>query len=161
MAIFCPNCGNAINPNDANCPSCGTNLSEYSQNNQHGQPKKKAMSGCTIAIILFVCFFVFILFAVGIIFTMAYPNFKVARTKAREKACFSNIRVLSGAVEMYNMDNATVMKSLDINTLVKQHYIKEVPEKPEPECEYESKGDLSEENGIIYCKFHGELPRYR
>ncbi len=42
-----------------------------------------------------------------------------ARTPfARDKACFSNIRVIQGAVEMYNMDVATMMRTLDMDVLI-------------------------------------------
>ena len=88
------------------------------------------------------------------IFTLNNPNFEAARKDARTKACFSNIRVLQGAVEMYNMDNATMMSTLDMEELVKTHYIKHIPDKPEPECEYESIGDLTQD-GYVNCKFHG------
>ena len=41
---------------------------------------------------------------IGILAAMAMPNFKTSRWQARQKACYSNIRVIQGAVEMYNMD---------------------------------------------------------
>ncbi len=73
-------------------------------------------------------------------------------------ACYSNIRVLTGAVEMYNMDHATMMSTLDTDTLVKEHYLKYPPKGPDPDCEYYSEGDLIED-GIIACKKHGALPK--
>ena len=94
---------------------------------------------------------------IGIISAMAIPNFQKARSSAREKACFSNIRVLSGAVEMYNMDHNTMMTTLDIKELVKDCYLKQAPVGPEPDCEYYSIGDLSD-NGVIACKRHGKVP---
>jgi prepilin-type N-terminal cleavage/methylation domain-containing protein len=48
---------------------------------------------------------------IGILAAMAIPNFKKAREQAREKACYSNIRVLLGAIEMYNMDHSVMMDS--------------------------------------------------
>ena len=75
-----------------------------------------------------------------------------------KQACYSNIRVLSGGVEMYNMDHATMMSTLDIDALVKEHYLKYPPQGPDPECEYYSEGDLAED-GIIACKKHGALPK--
>ena len=94
---------------------------------------------------------------IGVIAAMAVPNFKAARGSAREKACFSNQRVLLGAVEMYNMDHDEMMTKLDIPTLVKEKYLKSVPTGPEPECEYFSIGDLSKD-GTIGCKRHGGVP---
>lgn len=94
---------------------------------------------------------------IGIIAAAAIPNFKAARGSAREKACFSNQRVLMGAVEMYNMDHDTMMTTLDIPVLVKEKYLKSAPVGPEPECEYFSIGDLSGD-GVVACKRHGGIP---
>ena len=94
---------------------------------------------------------------IGIIAAAAIPNFKAARGSAREKACFSNQRILLGAVEMYNMDNSVMMTTLNIDALVKGRYLKGVPNGPEPECEYFSIGDLSKD-GVIACKRHGSIP---
>ncbi len=82
------------------------------------------------------------------------PHFAQARSNARMKACYSNMRVLQGAVEMYNMDHSTMMSNLDIPTLVKEHYLKSEPGKPEPECDYYNVGDLTQD-GYIACKKHG------
>lgn len=87
---------------------------------------------------------------------------KQVATVARAKACASNIRVLTGAVEMYNMDHLEMMKKLDINKLINSSpsgftYLKAEPSKPEPECKYVSEGDLSSVNGFIKCEKHGTL----
>ena len=42
---------------------------------------------------------------VNVLINMATPNIHPARYSARLKACFSNQRVILGAIEMYNMDN--------------------------------------------------------
>ena len=98
----------------------------------------------------------FTIAGVGIVAAMAIPNFQKARGSARQKACFSNIRVLTGAMEMYNMDHNTMMHTLDIDALVKGGYLKSAPTSPEPDCEYYSEGDLTED-GVICCKRHGKL----
>ena len=85
---------------------------------------------------------------------MKSPQFNQARSNAKEKACFSNQRVLQGAVEMYNMDNSVMMTTLDINTLVKEKYLKSAPSGTEPGCKYYSVGDLSKD-GHISCEKHG------
>ena len=82
---------------------------------------------------------------------------KKVRVEARYKACMSNTRVLQGAVEMYNMDHSTQMDDIDeesVKILVKEKYLKAVPEGTEPNCRYTVSNKLSE-NGIIYCKYHG------
>ena len=121
---------------------------------------KKSFSWSTWFFGFFVGLFVSFIFSiglVGVLAAMAIPNFKDARTSARQKACFSNQRVLQGAVEMYNMDvpEKNMMRKLEISPLVSMHYLKDYPSKPEPQCNYESSGDLTE-NGYVYCTFHGD-----
>lgn len=82
---------------------------------------------------------------------------KKVRVEARYKSCMSNTRVLQGAVEMYNMDHSTQMDDIDeesVKILVKEKYLKEIPQGPEISCKYTVSNKLSE-NGIIYCKYHG------
>ena len=89
-----------------------------------------------------------------------YVCIKRSRTSSFQKTCFSNIRVLQGAVEMYNMDHETEpMKTLDIKTLVESNYLKpNSTEGPDEECEYISKDDLSKDGKVI-CRFHSD-PNY-
>ena len=92
---------------------------------------------------------------IGILAAMAIPNFKKARASARQKACYSNIRVIQGAVEMYNMDSANMMNSLKTEDLISGHYLKEKPVAPETQCDY--KGENLENEGSVFCNFHGDL----
>ena len=186
MANFCPNCGIATNPNDTNCPGCGINLSSENNPNEQQQSfcsmcgatinpnssqcpkcgnainnrqpgKKKKNNGCIIAIVGFAILFVIAICFVGLLAFLAYPNFEKARSEARRKACFSNQRVLQGAVEMYNMDNeSNMMHKLDMKLLLKGRYIKTMIEGPEPKCSYVSKGDLAKE-GNVECTNHGPV----
>ncbi len=77
-----------------------------------------------------------------------------SRYHAKKASCFSNQRILQGAIEMYNMDHSTMMTTIDMETLVKEHYLIKELVGPEPQCEYESIGDLTQD-GYINCKFHG------
>ena len=81
-----------------------------------------------------------------------------ARRSARDKACFSNQRVIQGAVEMYNMDVPTMMHQLDLKILIEEKYLKSEPSKPETTCEYTNVGDLAA-NGFVICKYHGDVER--
>ena len=88
---------------------------------------------------------------------------KIHRFEPRYKSCLSNIRVLQGAVEMYNMDHSTKMDDIDedsVKLLVKEKYLKTVPEGTEPNCRYTVSNKLSE-NGVIYCKYHGGVDKER
>ena len=87
---------------------------------------------------------------------MKSPQFANARANAKHKACIANQRVLQGAVEMYNMDHSTMMTTLDIDTLVKEKYLRTAPAGPEPDCEYTSEGDLTS-GGYVYCVRHGSI----
>ena len=106
---------------------------------------KKILLICCLFFMIFVC------------------NSAFARLSGRPQACASNIRIIQGAVEMYNMDSKISMKHLDndsMKELIKGKYLKEEPEKPETSCEYKSIGDLSKEGegeGIIFCTYHGDL----
>lgn len=87
------------------------------------------------------------------------PPMRSNRGRARQKACFSNMRVIQGAIEMYNMDNSKMIYRFDDDTmdlLVKNHYLKATIDGPERECYYLSNGDLTD-TGFIYCKYHGDI----
>lgn len=98
-----------------------------------------------------------IVFAIiGILAAISVPNFRKAREQSRHKACYANIRVIQGAVEMYNMDNEQMMSSLNLDKLVKGKYLKSHVSAPEQGCRYESRGDLSA-GGYVYCRLHGAV----
>lgn len=97
---------------------------------------------------------------VGVLAAIAIPNFQRAKMQARKSACFANQRVLLGAIEMYNMDNATMKTSLSPEdygpggVLVMKGYLTSGLSLPEPGCSYSSVGDLSK-GGSIKCAIHG------
>ncbi|MDN5279973.1 MAG: type pilus assembly protein PilA [Clostridiales bacterium] len=96
---------------------------------------------------------------IGILAAIAIPNFRKAREQAREKACYANMRVILGAVEMYNMDHTdmmTDMSSGNIDTLVSGKYLKSQISKPESGCGYTATGDL-DGTGLIQCDVHGTI----
>lgn len=92
---------------------------------------------------------------IGILAAMAMPNFKTSRWQARQKACYSNIRVIQGAVEMYNMDApGTMMSQLSMTNL--SGYIKNPTSLVCPE--YGSgkyKGTGLENDGEVTCGDEG------
>ena len=150
---FCPNCGSAVKSNVANCPKCGTLI------NPNAPTDKKTNVNLLKALgIVFGLMIMIVLVTAAI----AIPNFKKARARARQKACFANIRVITGGVELYNLDSKTkddMMKELDLKLLVRKGYVKNSMPLPDPQCSYSSKGDLTDD-GVVYCKYHGELSRY-
>ena len=84
------------------------------------------------------------------------PNFRKGGGRDPRITCYSNLRVIQGAVEMYNMDIKTMMSDLDIERLLEGKYLKEKPRSPRPECRYFSDGDLTD-TGEICCEIHGGL----
>ena len=119
--------------------------------------KKKESSGFTFGELLIV------IFILGILLSMIIPkNKRCIRPNAREKSCYSNIRVLQGSIEMYNMDYDNKMRTiLDLKALNDGNYIKNhesfiSPNTPEVSCKYDIRGDLTD-RGIIYCHYHGSV----
>lgn len=90
---------------------------------------------------------------------IAIPNFRKAREQGRQKACFANMRVIQGAVEMYNMDNVPMLDVVtenELQMLVDMKYLKSLPIHPEQGCCYGTRGDLSKD-GCMVCALHGSV----
>ncbi|MBR4569042.1 MAG: hypothetical protein IKO19_00030 [Candidatus Riflebacteria bacterium] len=102
---------------------------------------------------------IIICFLLSILFGLAIPNFKKVHYTHEynlRKSCASTLKVLTDAVEMYNMDHeSSNMRTLDMDILLKGQYIKGDFRKSYKECKYCNSGDLSK-NGIIYCETHGD-----
>jgi prepilin-type N-terminal cleavage/methylation domain-containing protein len=98
---------------------------------------------------------------IGILAAIAIPNFRKAREQAREKACYANMRVILGAVEMYNMDNTAMITSTlgdvtgTVDTL--SGYLKGKVNKPESSCAYSISGNITLPDGRITCATHGSV----
>jgi hypothetical protein len=70
-----------------------------------------------------------------------------------QRACHATLRVILGAVEMYNMDHSEGMKTLDLELLKKKHYLRGTVK-----CRGGGKYYLTEENGVetVRCSLHGD-----
>jgi competence protein ComGC len=95
----------------------------------------------------------------GVMAAIAVPNFSKARNKAQTKACIANMRVLEGALEMYDMDGGKIeagpVEGSLAEKLVSEHYIKALPQ-----CKAGGKYSLVEDSqGIRYikCSVHGTI----
>ena len=107
--------------------------------------KKKSRS---LTVIFIETFIVFII--TSILTSMATPNFPAPRASIRQKACYSNIRILYGAIEMYNLDHKDTFNELNDKTLsylYDEKYLKGNMNLPTPRCNYRS----------IYCDYHGDI----
>ncbi len=99
---------------------------------------------------------------IGILAAIAIPNFRKAREQAREKACYANMRVILGAIEMYNMDKTTMLTTLSdeaattsAGALVAGKYLKSPVNRPETSCSYS--GANMDGTGLIKCGEHGTV----
>ena len=133
--------------------------------------KKSIFSTIIISIIITIIW--------GNLFYMALPSYALRPVRASQfqKACYSNIRIITGAIEMYNMDNendkSKLIKNYDRDTLkilIENKYLKSEPELPLSCCRYTSSGDLynydengkiNECDGYVYCEVHGDLQGLR
>lgn len=95
---------------------------------------------------------------IGILAAIAVPNFKKAREQAREKSCYANMRVIQGAIEMYNMDNTPMITSVDLTKLTGTGgYLKSDPKCPSNSANsYGQTSDLTDQ-GKITCPCHGTV----
>ena len=107
-----------------------------------------------------------VIIIVYVLFNMSLPHYDGTRTSARQKACFSNQRIIQGAVEMYNMDNTIPLETAlpgeafvkCEETLVKSRYLKNYIELVEPNCSYGFFDILG--SGTVFCKEHGSCTLY-
>lgn len=160
----CHSCGFANSSEVLFCRKCGTRTYEDSNEPEkvlvfpEVPPRITGISIGRIAVGLVGAFFFFAFLAIII------PNVSSNRHRphAREKACYANMRVILGAVEMYNMDNTDMIDSLsdsdatdENGILVQNKYLKSPISRPESGCYYS--GDQLSENGRIECKEHGTV----
>jgi hypothetical protein len=93
-----------------------------------------------------------LLFLAGVVW-MAFPKWGNDKYQARMRNCQANMRLLSGCVEMFNMDagRGNEMQRLDLPLLQEKGVLKFIPECSE-------RGDYSLVNAeTIRCSFHGTV----
>lgn len=98
---------------------------------------------------------------VGVLAAIAVPNFKAARERANNRACFANQKTLVGATEMYNLDKNTKVTQLTVQFLQELKtggYLQSIPQDPGQGPGTEGNYYFTEEspNGIA-CKVHGSI----
>ncbi len=106
-----------------------------------------------------ILFYVYLIGIFVFIFFGPQMSYRRGGRNDRIKSCYSNLRVIQGAVEMYNMDVKEKMTTLDQSHLIEGHYIKANSELVCPETSkhgtYSGK-DLTKDGEII-CSYHGGL----
>lgn len=92
----------------------------------------------------------------GILAAIAIPNFRKARDHARERACQANMRVIMGALEMYEMDTGKKPNCLDFQALKGTNILPNEPKCPDGGTY--SATPAPDGNGFsIRCTVHGVL----
>lgn len=165
-------CGGCGIPNPRSwrfCRACGWDASSVADLDQHlilptpvaGSPVQGAIesAGSCLGSLFRWGIYLAIL---GIILAILIPPRRHTREPAREKACYANMRVVLGAVEMYNMDHSIMVSTIndtDLDTdgfLVRGQYLKSRINRPETDCRYGTIGDLTRDGKII-CARHGTV----
>lgn len=165
---ICQGCGFANSNEFLFCRKCGLRIFEDFDEPEKillipadlgaASAGKRSISLFRIAAALGLIFFVFI-FLTEIISISGRGR---SRTNAREKACYANMRVILGAIEMYNMDHTIMINELrhedvtsDNGELIKGRYLKHQITPPESNCRYSGKNLTG--SGLIVCDEHGTV----
>ncbi|MFZ5951051.1 MAG: hypothetical protein ACOYXC_10120 [Candidatus Rifleibacteriota bacterium] len=164
--IICHSCGFANSTDVLFCRKCGTRTHEDSDEPERvlvlpENPKhfNTGVSLTRIGLGLVGAFFLLMFVAI----ILPFGSRRGHRSEhGREKACYANMRVILGAVEMYNMDHTSMINDLrdrdatsEDGILIQGKYLKSPISRPETKCRY-SGYNLSSD-GQIVCEEHGTV----
>ncbi len=159
---ICPNCAFASDSEEEKCRFCGQLLDEVDcapEQNLVLDVQAKSVAKEAVSVVNIIVGLGIFLFMLAVVLV---PNMgrSGARRNARLKSCMANMRVLQGAVEMYNMDNMEMIKYMDdanMQRLIEGKYLRSLPVCPASHPgKYRSAGDLAGE-GVISCSVHGTV----
>lgn len=157
---ICPVCGQAVSPEHVFCRNCGTDV---------GTPRPPEKRGWSLLKRFFLIVILIVLF---IPFLLKLFNFLFVRSgnrghSARQRACLANMRVIEGAIDMWEMDNDTVVfgyggdcEITSYNTWGKTlvpNYIKRIPR-----CKMRGSYRYHHASHHVWCTRHNtvESPMY-
>ena len=96
---------------------------------------------------------------IGVLAAIAVPNFRRARERANQRACYANQKTIAGATEMYNLDYNTSITDLGGGSVLQQlkdnGYLQSVPD--DPGAGIGSSANYVLNNGDISCSTHGAI----
>jgi len=98
--------------------------------------RKEQESGFTLMELMIV------MMIIGILTTLAIPNFKAAIKSAREAVLKEDLRIMRTAIDSYTMDKQKAPQSLD--DLVQDGYLKVIPKDPMTESRESWVTDVSD-----------------
>lgn len=113
----------------------------------------------TKSILITLCSIIILVLIAIVIFIKSIPTFRYPTPNPKTKACMRNIRIITGAIEMYNFDRSSeseMIHRIDLELLYNKGYLKEKIQNSTNKCKYLSEGDLVKD-GYIYCAEHGDL----
>lgn len=94
---------------------------------------------------------------IGVLAAIAIPNFRQARKKSNQRACYANQKTVLGALEMYNLDTGqatTIAGNTELDKLKNDKYLQARP--TDPGCS-ESANYRSDDVGNVWCTMHGNI----
>ena len=94
---------------------------------------------------------------IGVLAAIAIPNFRQAREKSNQRACYANQKTILGAIEMYNLDHGTQMiikGEEELTKLASEKYLQGVPK--DPGCR-DAANYRSDDVGNVWCEYHGTI----
>ena len=95
---------------------------------------------------------------IGVLAAIAIPNFRQARIKSNERACYANQKTILGAIEMYNLDtgeNKEITTQDHLKELADLKYLQGVPS--DPGCKASKNAYQSDDVGNVWCIQHGTI----
>ncbi len=95
---------------------------------------------------------------IGVLAAIAIPNFRQARMKSNQRACYANQKTILGALEMYNLDtgeNKTITTQQDLQDLATAKYLQGAP--TDPGCKSNANAYQADTVGNVWCTFHGNI----
>jgi len=146
----CPFCLEMIPVGSSFCAICKADLNHPFS--AQGKQEGSTLGGLLMKIVQIAVLVVVILVVIGFAISFLFRgSFQTAREEARRKLCYSNMRVLVGATEMYNMDNKESLQTLDCELLQKGKYLRSIPVCPNEGNHYVLK-KLEKFNFEIRCE---------
>jgi len=97
---------------------------------------------------------------IGVLAAIAIPNFRQAREKSNQRACYANQKTILGALEMFNLDEGTqkiINGKAELDQLVLKKYLQSRPN--DPGCAGGENNYKSDAVGNVWCTFHGVIDK--
>lgn len=98
--------------------------------------------------------------AIGLLASIAIPNFQAMRSRESPRSCYANQKTIVGAIEMYNLDKNTKRTTLDgafFQALKSGGYLQSIPQDPGQGPGTSSNYLTTDTKNGIKCTVHGGI----